>query len=116
MEKRFTTVVFRSEETLKVKCVAGQACGGNLHQAFLSFAVEGELGVTSPTSGRINELEKLGGTWKRKASLLDLLSKVMSKRGEQGVDSPARRQQVRGGSWRGQVGWHTVIVISQCGA
>ena len=64
MEKRFTTVVFRSEETLKVKCVAGQACGGNLHQAFLSFVVESGKGEASLTSGRNNQPTMLRTIWR----------------------------------------------------
>ena len=35
-----------------------------IRQAFLSFAVEREMGMTSPTSGRNNQPARLGATWK----------------------------------------------------
>ena len=47
---------------MNLKNIAGQACGGNLYQAFLSFAVGREVGKISPTSGRNNQPEKLGAT------------------------------------------------------
>ena len=61
----------RAESGWKLKYVADQACGGNLYQAFLTFAVGREMGKTSPTGGRNNQPEKLGATWKKTIHMIE---------------------------------------------
>ena len=79
--------------------------------------MERELGVTSPTSGRINELEKLGTPWKCKASLLNFVIKGHVEMGKEqkGAQSSASPTSA-GRKLAGQVRCQTVFVILQCGA